>query len=83
MMIIKKATPEVARQASIRSLLTRIDVDREANTYDIYFDGQYGIQLDYLTIYNQRYCNVRIHGRKANLGSFQINLSQCEKIVIL
>ena len=84
MLIIKRAVPAVARQSAVRSVLTRIDVDREQDLYDIYIEGSKGISLDYVTIHDQRYANIRVvTGVKTGLISFQLNLRDCAMIQII
>lgn len=75
MLIIKNAVPQVARMKAVRSLLTRIDVNRERDRYDIYFtsDQVTSMQIDYVSIYDQRYLNVRIRFKSGAHGSFQVN----------
>lgn len=75
MLIIKNAVPQVARMKAVRSLLTRIDVNRDRDRYDIYFtsDQVTSMQIDYVTIYDQRYINVRIRFKNGAHGSFQVN----------
>lgn len=83
MLIIKGATPAVARQNAIRCALNRIDVDRDKDLYDIYFNGDHGIQIDYTTVGESRFANFRIHSRTKLMTSFQINLKDIEKVVII
>ena len=83
MIIIKGAIPAVARQTAIRCALNRIDVDRDKDLYDIYFNGDHGIQIDYTVVGESRFANIRVHSQTKMLASFQINLKDVEKIVII
>lgn len=83
MLIIKGAVPAIARQTAIRALLTRIDVDRDRDRYDIYFAGEHGINFEYVNIHDQHYLNARVFGKKGIAGSFQFNLNDCDKVVII
>ena len=82
MLIIKRAVPAIVKQAAVRSVLTRLDVDRLTDRYDIYIESKSGISCDYVTIYDQRYVNIRVMvGKK--IISFQINLKDCDMIEII
>ena len=83
MLIIKGATPQVAQMRAVRSGLTRIDVDRDTNRYDIYFDSRYGISFDEVVIYNNKYLNVRVMGKKDLIASFQICFDSFAKAVVI
>lgn len=73
MLILKNAAPTVAKMRAVRSLLTRIDVNRERGTYDIYIAGANTISMDYVTIYDQHYLNIRVFDKNGLVGSIQIN----------
>lgn len=84
MLIIKRAIPAIAQSKAVRSVLNRIDVDRLADRYDIYIEGSKGIWLEYVTIHDQRYANIRVYtGVRSNIISFQINLNDCDMIQII
>lgn len=83
MLIIKGATPQVAQMRAVRAGLTRIDVDRDTNRYDIYFDAPRGISFDEVTIYNNKYLNVRVMGKKEVITSFQIGFDSFAKAVVI
>ena len=73
----------MARQKSVRSVLTRIDVDRLTNRYDIYIEGEKGLSFDLVKTFGNEYLNVRVLDRHGVAASFQINTSLIEKAVIL
>lgn len=73
MLIIKNATANVASMRAIRHLLTRIDVNRDRGTYDIYIAGSHTISMDYVTIYDQHYLNIRVFDHDGLIGSVQLN----------
>jgi len=83
LLIIKNALPEVARQKMVRSVLTRIDVDRVTNRYDIYIEGEKGLSFDLIKTFGHEYLNVRVLDRHGVAASFQLDTSLFEKIVIL
>lgn len=82
MLIIKRAVPAIAQCKAVRSVLNRIDVDRSADRYDIYIESKSGISCDYVTIYDQRYVNIRVMVDR-KIISFQINLKDCDMIEII
>ena len=82
MLIIKKAVPAIARSKAVRSVLTRIDVDRSADRYDIYIESKKGISFDLVNIYDQRFVNIRVFVG-SEIVSFQVNLNDCDKVVII
>lgn len=83
MLIIKNATANVASMRAIRALLSRIDVNRERGTYDIYITGSHTISMDYVTIYNNHYLNIRVFDKEGMIGSVQLNTHDFDYVQLI
>lgn len=83
MLIIKGAIPAIARQKVVRATLTRIDVDRTRDRYDIYIDDKNGLSFDIVNVYDNKYLNVRAFPDRKHVLSFQINLRDVESVIII
>ena len=83
MLIIKNATANVASMRAIRSILTRIDVNRDRGTYDIYIAGSNTMSMDYVTIYDQHYLNIRVFDTEGLIGSVQLNTHDFDYVQIV
>lgn len=83
MLIIKGATPAIARQKVVRATLSRIDVDRTCDRYDIYIDDKNGLSFDIVNVYDNKYLNVRTYPDRKHVLSFQINLRDVDNIIII